>query len=313
MCKIELVKYFSSQKGSIIIPLLILLLTAGAFAMTGGINGFKGFKPSANPTPIQGQPVFTPEPTRTNLQAQTFTFSTPTPPPQTYTQCSPMNQNYFGGAGICCVDHGMPAPGVPCCDPEFTHGDGVCDAKPVIYLYPKIKMTIGVKVDIPGKIIESIPRYPVNGWQNIIASPDGTFVYENKTYKELFYETFQNNPKPPLTGIVVESGQIGSTLKDITTRLGLVKNEQNEFLSFWIPKLEKLNKPYVLISVFIGSEKNVVDHVEINPTPDTFINFIMYYKGLDKTFTIDPIKLPAEPPKRVGFTAVEWGGIIDQN
>jgi len=54
-----------------------------------------------------------------------------------------------------------------------------------------------------------------------------------------------------------------------------------------------------------------VDKVIITPEPDTFIFFLAYFKPLSQPIQVKPLMLPLEPPKRVGFTAVEWGGTID--
>jgi hypothetical protein len=39
----------------------------------------------------------------------------------------------------------------------------------------------------------------------------------------------------------------------------------------------------------------------------------MYFKPLDKFFIPPTLALPDNPPKRIGFTEVEWGGTIDNN
>lgn len=186
-----------------------------------------------------------------------------------------------------------------------------CNAKPVIYLYPKTKTTVNVSVKVPGTIPVSIPTYPSGGWRNIEAYPDGSFIYQGKTYHELFYESNVTPITPPDSGIVVSAANLQSSLQEITTKLGLAENEQQEFLAYWIPRLGALNAPYILISVFSQESKDIIDVVDITPKPDTFIQFIMYYKGLQNPVFIKPLSLPASIPARTGFTAVEWGGIID--
>ena len=100
-------------------------------------------------------------------------------------------------------------------------------------------------------------------------------------------------------------------MQEITTRLGLKPNEQAEFLSYWLTRLNSLKTPLVQISIFSQASKDLIDQVNITPKPDTFIQFIMYFKGLDKPVSLAELTLPNSIPDRVGFTAVEWGGIID--
>gem|GEM_PF-1351436 len=186
-----------------------------------------------------------------------------------------------------------------------------CDAKPVIYLYPPRPTFVDVSLKVPGEIIVSDPFYPKNGWKNVLAYPNGKLQYQRKTYRELFYEASITPITPPNYGIVVPAANLKASLTEITTKLGLVSDEQQEFLEYWVPRLTDLNTPYVLISVFDLVSKDIIDHVDISPKPDTFIQFIMYYKGLQQPILVNPLEIPAAP-KRVGFTAVEWGGVVDQ-
>jgi hypothetical protein len=50
--------------------------------------------------------------------------------------------------------------------------------------------------------------------------------------------------------------------------------------------------------------------VNISPKPDTFIEILVYFKPLKQQIPLAPLILPVTP-KRIGFTAVEWGGTID--
>lgn len=187
-----------------------------------------------------------------------------------------------------------------------------CDAKPVIYLYPTVPTYVNVSLVLPGKVIESDPLYPDSGWQQVLAYPDGNLIYQGNSYKELFYEAAIDRTDAPKQGIVVASRNIKATLATITTKLGLNSTEQQEFLDYWTPRLQDLKSPYMMISVFDPAAKDRIDHVDISPKPDTFIQFIMYYKALNAPISVEPLQLPAVIPQRIGFTAVEWGGIIDK-
>lgn len=195
---------------------------------------------------------------------------------------------------------------------DLTGGqDGTfCMAKPVIYLYPQKDIYANVELSIPGKITTSIPKYEKNGWQDVLAHPDGTLLYKNKQYKELFYESEVASVNPPLKGIIIPRGKLAMKLEEYIRRLGLNDTETQEFLDYWLPELKKLNSNYILFSVLDAEEKERVDRVVISPEPNTFIQFIAYFKPLDFPTAVEPLILPPAP-SRIGFTAVEWGGTID--
>lgn len=190
-------------------------------------------------------------------------------------------------------------------------GNGIyCYEKPVIYLYPKKDTAVHVSVKTQGQVVVSNPLYPTNGWQ-VIAHPNGTINYQGKTYTELFYESASQTLNAPSRGIIIPMQNLEQQLREEITLLGLTKsNEQQEFLDWWVPRLQALHAPYILFSILDRTEKARVDNVEISPKPDTFTDFIAYFKPLSKIEDIEPLVItPA--PTREGFTAIEWGGIID--
>ena len=204
-------------------------------------------------------------------------------------------------------------PGINCLalKAKLDTGGTYCVGKPVIYLYPEKPTSVDVTLTIPGEIYISIPSYPQSGWKNVLAEPDGTLTYQGKTYHELYYESKVNTNLKPAGGIIIPMSELSGKLSELTGKLGLKSSEQKEFLAYWLPKLEELQKPYILFSVLTSVQKESVDHVEISPKPDTFINFLAYFKGLDFPVETQPLVIPA-PTKRTGFTAVEWGGTIDR-
>lgn len=221
--------------------------------------------------------------------------------------------------GTCCVEDGPSNNSSECCPGVMSNAVTAqalgypvwCDAKPVIYLYPKKRTTVSVAIIVPGTIPVSDPLYPVGGWKGIDAFPDGTFIYKNHSYKELFYEAAIKPVAPPTTGTIVSLAQLQPTLQRMTNQLGLTASEQQEFLAYWLAKLKNLKSNYLLISVFSPEQKEIIDHVDITPKPDTFIAFIMYFKPVNKPFALPDLVIPT-PPQRNGFTAVEWGGIVDR-
>ncbi len=220
---------------------------------------------------------------------------------------------YFPGLGKgYCAD--WPLPG----DPK-TLGPGVpppgceayCIAKPVVYLYPPQTTNMSVSVVAPGSVVVSDPQYPENGWKDVLAHPDGTILYNNKKYSELFYETSLTKKVPePVKGIVMTSADIESILRKTTTQFGLNNQEQKEFLNYWVPRLQSLHSPYIFFSILDPKTKESLDKLVISPEPETRIELIAYFKPLQTPILVPPLSLPDQAPARIGFTEVEWGGTI---
>lgn len=288
----------------------------------------------SNPSPVNSSPA----------KPVVIKQPTPTPgfpgyPPKTAPLCSPFDDQGVRVDTSCrCVDlevdcvkgkpytpDGRPfaypttdepvliSPGQNPCGTILAPGSGLyCVAKPVIYLYPTKPQLVNVNLQTNGAIVVSDPHYPENGWKNILAHPDGTLSYNNKEYHELFYESSVNNFVKPDAGIVIPSTQLTEKLNDLVDQLGLVGSEKEEFMSFWVPRLKSLNSPYIFFSVIDAGAKKAVDNVIISPKPDTQIQFIAYFKPVLTADNDHVLQLPLAP-KRVGFTSVEWGGIIDKN
>lgn len=200
-----------------------------------------------------------------------------------------------------------------------------CALKPVIYLYPVTPTFVDVKITVPGNFVVSIPeiedyRHPqhapgsnlsIGGWKNVLAFPSGILKYNGDYFRELFYESSFENVTAPDNGIFIPSENLKTQLSEIVKKLGLLGNEEEEFLSFWVPKLSSLNKKYIFFSILSQAEKDSIDKVEISPEPDTFIEFMAYFNGVDEKFAVKPFIFPSIT-KRSGFTAIEWGGIIEK-
>jgi len=232
--------------------------------------------------------------------------------------------------GSCCVRDGQTSssapnccPGVPTCQeakdsgqaPQYACMSGDpnqwCYGKPVIYLYPKKKMNIDVELQIVGTLTESIPHYPKGGWKNITAFPDGKLMYQKTEYWELFYEINIPRMDPPKNGFIFAKKNLKRKLIGLTDALGFKKNEQQEFVEYWLPRLNTISKPYIFVSLFSQKAKDTVDHVEISPEPNVFIQYMFYFKPLEQPVRVEPLTLFA--PQRKGFTAFEWGGVIDSD
>src|SRR5699024_4292342 len=104
-------------------------------------------------------------------------------------------------------------------------------------------------------------------------------------------------------GFCVAGENTAEFLEDALVRLGLTRREANEFIVYWLPRMEQ--NEYNLISF---QSEAYTDHarLSIQPEPDTVIRVFMAYKPLDHYQEIPEQSLSA--PERSGFTVVEWGG-----
>lgn len=206
-----------------------------------------------------------------------------------------------------------------CRTPQMAgEGDGdYCIGKPVIYLYPKEPIVVNVTIEAAGEIFISDPQISFDrtknkgSWLDVMAHPNGILFYKGHPYRELFYESNTPTLNRPKKGIVMSKDSLETQLLDFIKRLGLTRNdEQKEFMDWWMPQLLDLQTEKIFVSILEKNEKDRLDKVTIHPKPDTFIEFIVYFAPLKENETVEPLILPPTP-ERVGFTAIEWGGVIE--
>ena len=181
---------------------------------------------------------------------------------------------------------------------------GMTSEKPVIYLYPEQEQEqeVSVRLDYDGKLTCTYPAYD-DGW-NVTAAQDGTITDESgQEYNYLYWEGDSNQEYDFSEGFCVAGENTAEFLEDALVRLGLTRREANEFIVYWLPRMEQ--NEYNLISF---QSEAYTDHarLSIQPEPDTVIRVFMAYKPLDHYQEIPEQSLSA--PERSGFTVVEWGG-----
>ena len=178
------------------------------------------------------------------------------------------------------------------------------DLKPIIYIYPEKTQEIEVQLDYDGELTHTYPKYN-NGWK-VTANPDGTlFDAKNQEYYALYWEGKPNKDYTIDEGFVVPGEKTIDFLENTLSKLGLNRKEANEFIIYWLPKME--NNPYNLIH-FSTTQYEEMAKLNITPTPETLIRVMMVFKPLDNPIKIKKQNLNSMSKKRKGFTVVEWGG-----
>lgn len=176
--------------------------------------------------------------------------------------------------------------------------------KPMIYIYPTNDIDLKIKLINDDKLTHTYPKY-VNEW-NVHVTKDSTiFDYKTKRdYYALYWEGIDNSIIDMNEGFVVKGKQTSIFLENKLSYLGLNDREINEFIVYWISKME--NNNYNFIRFRTLKEINEYMPLEFSEKPDTLIRVIMDFKPLNKKINVKEQKL--EKMQRKGFTIVEWGG-----
>lgn len=177
--------------------------------------------------------------------------------------------------------------------------------KPIIYLYPEEETEVSVKLDNKNQITTSYPKY-IDGW-NVLAKPNGdlTDLETGKNLYALYYESDAIVPAEiKEDGFIVKGEDIAEFLEEKLAALGLTDREAEEFIVYWLPRLQENEYNYIRFATMEEINENMI--LDINPAPDTTIRVLMTYKGLESPIEVKEQELST--PERTGFTVVEWGG-----
>lgn len=179
--------------------------------------------------------------------------------------------------------------------------------KPVIYLYPSDTQNIQVKLDYAGSLTHTYPKYQDSGW-HVTAAPDGKIWDKNGLeYYALFWEGVPNKQIVPKEGFVVEGKKTAVFLEDKLAYLGLNRREANEFIMYWLPRME--DNAYNFI-YFAGEEYEAQAKLSIDPQPESVIRVMMLTQPLESKIEVPQQDISILKGSRKGFTVVEWGGSV---
>ena len=181
-------------------------------------------------------------------------------------------------------------------------------AKPVIYLYPEQETKVNVQLSFNGTLTSTYPTLPSEGW-TVTAQPDGTLTdEEGRSYRYLFWEGVADVDWKQDSGFLVKAEDAREFLEQSLTQLGLNELEQNDFITYWLPKLEKNGESFVTFAAEQYTDNAVLT---VTPQPDSVLRVQMLISKVDDSNRAAFQKLPEqELPRfeREGFVLVEWGG-----
>ena len=183
--------------------------------------------------------------------------------------------------------------------------EGMCAgiSKPILYLYPEKQEKVTVTFDNPEVLETTYPKY--NGKWEVTANTDGSlYDKDGKYYYALYWDEQKVHPVDFKEGFYVTKNNAIKFLEEKLEYIGLSPKEQNEFIMYWLPILEKNKKSLVYFE--LTEERNSYSKINITPKPDSMLRLVIHIKKVDKKTSIKEQKLTKFT--RTGFTAIEWGG-----
>lgn len=178
--------------------------------------------------------------------------------------------------------------------------------KPLLYLYPISDNTaVSVSFSNPDTLTVTYPKF-VEQWY-VVANRNGDlYDLDGKYYYGLYWEEGQSRSVDFSEGFYVTAEDAISFLEEKLSILGLNEKERNEFIMFWLPKLELQQQSLVYFE--LTDDREALNKLVITPRPDSLLRIAMHIKHVDEYTPIKEQYLPSF--ERQGFVAVEWGGTI---
>ena len=178
-------------------------------------------------------------------------------------------------------------------------------AKPVIYLYPTEEMDVSVSVNpINAEFIAVYPSFSTENTWKVHAYPSGKLTTNGREYTSLFWDAATNKDDFKFDeGFLVKKENAVSFLEEKLREIGLTDLEANEFITFWLPFLNKNGESLVSFQ-FESYQKQFP--LTVSPQPDSVLRVFLAIKKATGNEQVKEQKLTSF--ERKGFTVVEWGG-----
>ena len=176
-------------------------------------------------------------------------------------------------------------------------------AKPILYLYPEKETDVTVKFSNPDILETTYPKF--NGKWEVKAKSNGDLYDKSgKYYYALYWDEKKVHSVDFSEGFYVDKDDAIDFLEKKLSYIGLNDKERNEFIMYWLPVMEKNGKNLVYFE--LTDERESYNKLLISPKPDSMLRLVIHIKKVDKKVNIP--KQSLSKFRRVGFTAVEWGG-----
>ena len=197
-------------------------------------------------------------------------------------------------------------------------GDGDAVMKPVIYLYddePGREVHTGLKLHA-SEMLYMWPEAGTTegqeyGW-DMTTSEDGTLYDEDgNEYSYIFWEASDYGDHSFEQGFCVKGSDTAEFLREKLKEIGLTPREYNEFIVFWLPKMQD-NAYNIIRFEGVDPKDDYNQHFELSVNDgekelaDSMLRVFMVWQASDTYQEIEPQEF--QEFERNGFTVVEWGG-----
>ncbi|MCL4354935.1 hypothetical protein M1349_05770 [Patescibacteria group bacterium] len=246
-----------------------------------------------------------------SLQLQTFYFKTELPPTRERSQTTPRCRDLMAAQ---CEALGN-SPGTQeyrdCYEAQkrnttVRRREGVCYDSP-LYLYSDKDLNVNVKINT--KVYSPKPNYNPNGYDILVS--DNKLLIGDQTFSKIEYDYAPGIKyvAPPEYGKICSRANLDKTLTYFAKNLKLNDQETKDLLDWGVGNVKS---PYVFVSFYDQKTSEKILPLSFLPKPDTYINVVFYLKPLSKNpNTFIPAPIFKDVKERVGFTAVEISGIVD--
>lgn len=180
--------------------------------------------------------------------------------------------------------------------------------KPIIYLYNYDTSNVRVDLSRPEAITCSYPKYST-GWEVYADGPK--LIADGKELYSLYYESeapasvYENFNKGD--GFLVKGEDAAEFLDEQLSLIGLDYREREEFIIYWLTKLERNEYNHIYFS--LPEEINMIQELTVTPAPTQFIRVNMIFEAVDADYKVNEQKLEKFERNFAERTVVEWGGI----
>ena len=189
--------------------------------------------------------------------------------------------------------------------PEIQNSMNTQWDKPVLYLYPEKDMDVKITFENEKALKTTYPKY--NKEWNVHVKSDGSITdNDGRGYYALYWDENNNLKEDFKTGFYVKSDDSIKFLEEKLNEIGLTEREANEFIMYWLPKMEENGDNLVHFEFTKDREKE--NKLNIEPRPDSMLRMEIVIKKKKKKVNVKEQKI--EHFDRVGFSVVEWGGTI---
>ena len=111
--------------------------------------------------------------------------------------------------------------------------------------------------------------------------------------------------------------ELANLYQEILPKLGLNKQQENDFIEYWTKALSKNPSPYYFVGVIDQKNVDQIERLDITPKPDSVNRVRIYFEALDQPKTVEAPELSSFGIGNLAFgighspfRVVEWGGMV---